>query len=88
MANPPDVALDVATPSDAGLLANLLELYLHDLSEVFPLIELGGDGRFGYDGLPRYWSEPERRFPFSHQVWRSGRRVHPGDARVASVGRS
>jgi predicted acetyltransferase len=64
VANPPDVALDVATPSDAGLLANLLELYLHDLSEVFPLIELGGDGRFGYDGLPRYWSEPERRFPF------------------------
>jgi predicted acetyltransferase len=64
MAEPLEVVLDVARPSDAGLLANLLELYLHDLSEVFPLIELGPDGRFGYDPLPLYWSEPERRFPF------------------------
>jgi predicted acetyltransferase len=59
-----DVGLDVALPSDAGVLANLLELYVHDLSEVFPRIELGADGRFGYDLLPGYWSEPERRFPF------------------------
>src|SRR6185295_340586 len=64
MANPLEVSLDVAPSSDAGLLANLLELYVHDLSEVFPLIELGTDGRFGYDPLPLYWSEPERRFPF------------------------
>jgi predicted acetyltransferase len=64
MANPLEVVLDVARSSDAGLLANLLELYLHDLSEVFPAIELGADGRFGYDTLPLYWSEPERRFPF------------------------
>jgi len=40
-----------------------MELYVHDLSEVFP-IELKADGRFGYDKLPLYWSEPERRFPF------------------------
>ena len=64
MANPLEVSLDVALSSDAGLLANLLELYVHDLSEVFPLIELRADGRFGYDPLPLYWSEPERRFPF------------------------
>src|SRR6266850_6458804 len=58
-----EVVLDVATPRDAGLLSNLLELYAHDLSETFAL-ELGADGRFGYDTLPLYWSEPERRFPF------------------------
>lgn len=63
MTNPDEVVLDVAMSSDAGLLANLLELYVHDLSEVFP-IELKADGRFGYDKLPLYWSEPERRFPF------------------------
>ena len=40
----PTVALEPATPSDAARLANLLELYIHDLSEVFP-IELGTDGR-------------------------------------------
>ena len=60
----PEVSLTVATESDAALLANLLELYIHDLSEVFPGISLGPDGRFGYRRLPLYWSEPERRFAF------------------------
>jgi len=64
MASPLEVVLEVAAPRDAGLLANLMELYLHDLSDIFPLIELGADGRFGYEKLPLYWSEPERRFPF------------------------
>ena len=63
MVDPHEVALDVATPRDAALLSNLLELYLHDLSEVFP-IEPGADGRFHYGKLPLYWSEPELRFPF------------------------
>src|SRR5471030_1864321 len=59
-----DVVLDVARSSDAPSIANLLELYQHDLSVAFPQIELGADGRFGYGKLPPYWSEPERRFPF------------------------
>jgi predicted acetyltransferase len=63
MTDPDDVALDVAAPRDAAALANLIELYSHDLSSVFTL-EVGADGRFGYDKLPLYWSEPERRFPF------------------------
>lgn len=66
-----EVTLDVATPRDAAVLANLLELYIHDLSEIFP-VELGADGRFGYEKLPLYWSEPERRFPF---LIRCGTRV-------------
>jgi len=64
MADSQGVALQVAAPHDAALLANLLELYIHDLSDVFPGLELGADGRFGYEKLPLYWSEPERRFPF------------------------
>lgn len=70
--DPEEVALEVATPSDAALLSNLLELYIHDLSEVFPAVVLGADGRFGYDKLPLYWSEPERRFPF---LIRQGTRI-------------
>ena len=66
------VALDVATASDAILLSNLLELYIHDLSVVFPHVELGADGRFGYARLPLYFAEPGRRFAF---VIRSGGRV-------------
>jgi predicted acetyltransferase len=56
------VALEVAARATAPLLSNLLELYLHDLSEAFP-IDVGADGRFGYELLP-YWSEPEKRFAF------------------------
>jgi predicted acetyltransferase len=61
--DPEAVSLEDATPSDAPLLANLLELYIHDLSETF-LLETGADGRFGYDRLPLYWTEPGARFPF------------------------
>ena len=58
-----ETVLEVATSSDARLLSNLLELYVHDLSDAFA-IDIGADGRFGYDRLPLYWSEPERRFAF------------------------
>lgn len=58
------VKLAAATVADAPVLANLLELYIHDLSEVFPDIQPGADGRFGYPALPLYWSEPEHRFAF------------------------
>jgi predicted acetyltransferase len=64
MADPAEVVLDAATADDAGLLSNLLELYIHDLSAVFASVELGADGRFGYEKLALYWSEPERHFPF------------------------
>lgn len=59
-----EIVLDVATVADATLLSNLLELYIHDLSEAFPNVELGPDGRFGYGKLALYWSEPESHFPF------------------------
>ena len=58
------VTLERATAGQAPLLANLLELYIHDLSAAFRHIELGEDGRYGYRALPLYWSEPERRFAF------------------------
>jgi predicted acetyltransferase len=57
------VAVEPAMLRDSTVVANLLELYSHDLSEAFSL-ELGSDGRFGYERLPLYWSEPDRRFPF------------------------
>jgi predicted acetyltransferase len=63
-ANEPTVSLDVATAADATLLGNLLELYAHELSDVFHEVVLGPDGRFGYPRLPLYWSEPDRRFAF------------------------
>ena len=57
------VAVEPAMQHDATVVANLMELYSHDLSAAFSL-ELGTDGRFGYERLPLYWSEPEQRFAF------------------------
>ena len=57
------VSLQRATAEMAPVLRNLLELYLHDLSEIFP-IGLGPEGRFGYDKLPLYWTEPAVRHAF------------------------
>jgi predicted acetyltransferase len=60
------------TPASADqepILANLLELYAHDFSEYLDL-ELGPDGRFGYERLSLYWKEAGR-FPFLIKV--SGR---------------
>ena len=48
------------------VLANLLELYAHDFSELRDL-DVGEDGRFGYGALPLYWTEPGR-FPFLVRV--------------------
>jgi len=59
-----DVSLAPATTTDAVLLSNLLELYIHGLGKAFPSVELGVDGRFGYPQLPLYWSEHDRRFAF------------------------
>ena len=58
-----EVVIDAAAPHDVTVIANLLELYSHDLSQAFGL-ELGADGRFGYKSLPLYWTTPEERFPF------------------------
>jgi predicted acetyltransferase len=63
MVDPQTVSLEVAKQEHELVLTNLLELYVHDMSEFLP-IEIGAEGRFGYDRLPRYWSEPEQRFAF------------------------
>jgi predicted acetyltransferase len=56
------VELIPAELSQEPILANLLELYIHDFSE-FQHNEIGADGRFGYKELPLYWSDPDRH-PF------------------------
>jgi predicted acetyltransferase len=48
------------------VLANLFELYAHDMSE-FMDVELGADGRFGYKFLSSYWKD-EGRYPFLIKV--------------------
>ena len=47
------VVLEVATPDRTEVLRNLLGLYMHDLSDSFP-IKVGADGRFVYENLSLY----------------------------------
>jgi predicted acetyltransferase len=63
----PSVRLQPATVDQAPLLANLLELYAHDLSAALGL-DIGSDGRYGYPSLPLYFRAGERRFPFLIRV--------------------
>jgi predicted acetyltransferase len=63
---PAGIEVHPAPPEQEPVLANLLELYAHDLSEFFD-IQLQPNGRFGYPLLSRYWEE-ETRFPFLVQV--------------------
>ena len=55
-----------ATRSDQPIVANLMELYIHDFSEFLPIFP-GPDGRFGYPNLSSFWSEASR-FPFIIRV--------------------
>src|SRR5207253_5526181 len=49
-----DIHLAAVAQRESRRLENLVELYVHDLSDVFD-IEIGEDGRFGYEKLPLYW---------------------------------
>lgn len=51
------IEVSPATPVQEPIMANLLELYAHDFSQ-FHHLELDDNGRFGYEKLRRYWSEP------------------------------
>lgn len=51
-----------AAPHQKTVLAQLVELYEHDMSE-FTGDDVGTDGRFGYKYLDFYWTEPARH-PF------------------------
>lgn len=56
------IEIFLAKPSDKSVLRNLLELYQYDMSE-FNAGELNQQGKFGYNYLDHYWTEPGR-YPF------------------------
>jgi predicted acetyltransferase len=60
----PQVTLESASAEHAVLLSNLVELYIHDLSAMFPHVRLGEDGRYGYPALPSYLSGESGRRAF------------------------
>ena len=57
------VTLQRAAPDTDRVLRDLLELYVEELSDIFP-VERGPDGHFGYEKLPLYWTEPHLRHAF------------------------
>jgi predicted acetyltransferase len=60
------VKVTPASSDQEPIIANLFELYAHDMSE-FVDIEPGEDGRFGYPHLSAYWKEQDR-YPFLIRV--------------------
>jgi predicted acetyltransferase len=55
----PQFELILASRDQEAVLANLLQLYIYDFSELLGL-DPGADGRFAYPHLPLYWSDPGR----------------------------
>ena len=66
------VSLARLRSSEHTLLTNLLELYVHDLSALFPQVELDDNGRFGYAKLPLFLGDSQRHLAF---LIRAGDRI-------------
>ena len=62
-----EVELAPVAYEDKSVLANLLELYNHDMSEFYSELKIDGHGLFGYRHLDHYWTE-EGRFPYFIRV--------------------
>lgn len=56
------LSVDLAEPAEQAVIANLLQLYIHDFSELFagtPRCDLDGDGLYRPDiPLPDWWRLP------------------------------
>jgi len=60
-----DLVVSKAGPEEAPIIANLMQLYIHDFSELWfdreVEGELSADGRYSdYPGLDAYWTDPTR----------------------------
>lgn len=51
-----------ASAEHQSALGNLLQLYMHEFSELVP-IDVGDDGRYVYENLSLFWSD-DSRLPF------------------------
>ncbi|MBB4050989.1 putative acetyltransferase [Devosia subaequoris] len=51
------ISIRRAKDDDKSAIANLIQLYLHDMTEFMPF-PVGSDGRFEYGFLDRFWRHP------------------------------
>lgn len=61
-----DIDVSAVSIEDKPVLRNLMELYMHDFSELTGG-DVGDHGLFGYRYLDHYWTEPDRH-PFLIRV--------------------
>lgn len=57
MPHHPPLHVTPATPRDKPVVANLIQLYLYDMTDDLPF-PIGPDGRYEYDHLNRFWQQP------------------------------
>jgi predicted acetyltransferase len=51
------VCIEKTEPNDKAVVANLVQLYLYDMTGDLPF-PIGRDGKFEYDFLDRFWQHP------------------------------
>lgn len=61
-----NIEVTPATQEQEPIITNLFELYVHDFSE-FHHLDLGCNGRFGYEYLSQHWKK-QGRHPFLIRV--------------------
>lgn len=54
-----EIHLEKVSLEQKSVLANLMELYLHDFSE-YDQSDVGPDGLFGFEYLDSYWTDTDR----------------------------
>jgi predicted acetyltransferase len=62
-----DIQLKNISLEEKPVLENLMEYYVYEFSQYIDTIELKEDGRYGFEGLDDYWTDPNRH-PFFIKV--------------------
>lgn len=76
MTETPTLTVERASAAERGAVDRLLQLYLHDFSEIGPsgdpVFQIGDDGRFPCDDFDEYWEDDAE---LSVHVFRQGGRL-------------
>lgn len=62
-----NIVISNAGEAQRPILENLFQLYLNEISQWFPKLKLGADGRYPSTQLARYFDEPSR-FPWLIEI--------------------
>jgi predicted acetyltransferase len=62
-----DIQIQSVSREEKPVLENLMEFYAYEFSQFIETIEVKENGRYGFEGLDHYWTDPNRH-PFFIRV--------------------